>query len=116
MNSMEASLIVFSCVFGGGLPAPVPVRRRGPNTASPFLAFGDSVTIGSLKLAARDLGGGCHRTRSGCSARELRAFFLGFAQEPGDRRGRVTCWLCRQSRANSSPNAISLSGGKKQGI
>jgi hypothetical protein len=85
MNSMEASLIVFSCVFGGGLPAPVPVRRRGPNTASPFLASGDSVPIGRVKPAARDrgLGGvGCAMavTRGNCalsSAASLRSLETG---------------------------------------
>ena len=106
MNSMEASLIVFSCVFGGGLPAPVPVRRRGPNTASPFLAFGDSVPIGRVKPAARDRRSGRGRMRNGCNARELRAFFRGFAQELGNRQEHVTCWLCRQSQANRSPEGI----------
>ena len=31
--------------------------------------------------------------RNGCNARELRAFFRGFAQELGNRQEHVTCWL-----------------------
>ena len=54
--------------------------------------------------------------RNGYNARELRAFFWGFVKEPGDRHEHVTCWLCRQSGANTSPHANSLFAGKKQGI
>jgi hypothetical protein len=48
---------------------------------------------------------GTGRMRNGCNARELCAFFRGFAQELGNRQEHVTCWLCRQSGANSSLKA-----------
>ena len=52
--------------------------------------------------------------RNGCNARELRAFFRGFAQELGNRQEHVTCWLWRQSSANSSPVRIPCSPGRNR--